>query len=121
MQPDPRLEDRAEEARRREGEALVRLADAAMSGRAPSDFAIQWSNDFFKAQTGTFVPFTVTIDPSKITATSALMYLRAVRRGAPPSSTVRGGRSATRSTSFSGRLEGQAGTLSDHAGLPSAG
>lgn len=81
---DRRTQDRLEEARRREGEALLNLADAAMAGRAPSDFSIQWSNDFFKAQTGTFVPFTVTVDRSNLTAASALMYVRAARRDATP-------------------------------------
>jgi hypothetical protein len=56
------LPDRLDETSRREGAALVGLVDAAMSGRAASDFAIGWRNDFFKAQTGTFVPFTVTVD-----------------------------------------------------------
>ena len=79
-----RSQDRLEEARRREGEALLNLADAAMAGRAPSDFSIQWSNDFFKAQTGTFVPFTVTVDRSNLTAATALMYVRAARRDALP-------------------------------------
>jgi hypothetical protein len=77
---DRRSQDRLEDARRKEGEALLRLADAAMAGRASSDFSIGWRNDFFKAQTGTFVPFTVTIDRSSLTAPSALMYVRAARR-----------------------------------------
>jgi hypothetical protein len=81
---------RLEEARRKEGEALVNLADTAMSGRAASDFALQWSNDFFKAQSGTFVPFTVTVDRSKLTAASALMYVRAARREAPAAARGRG-------------------------------
>lgn len=81
---DRRSQDRLDEARRREGEALLNLADAAMAGRAPSDFSIQWSNDFFKAQTGTFVPFTVTVDRSSLTAATALMYVRAARRDASP-------------------------------------
>jgi hypothetical protein len=51
-----------------------------MTGHAVSDFAIAWRNDFFKAQTGTFVPFTVTIDRSGLTAANALMYVRAARR-----------------------------------------
>ena len=68
--------------RRGEGEALLSLADAAMTGRALSDFSIGWTNDFFKAQTGTFVPFTVTIDRSALTAADALMYVRATRRDA---------------------------------------
>jgi hypothetical protein len=81
---DRRSQDRLEELRRREGEALLSLADAAMAGRAPSDFSIAWSNDFFKAQTGTFVPFTVTIDRSALSAADALMYVRAARRDGLP-------------------------------------
>src|SRR6478672_10839506 len=77
---DRRSQDRLEDAQREEGEALLNLADAAMSGRTASDFAIRWSNDFFKAQTGTFVPFTITIDRSSVTATNGLLYVRAARR-----------------------------------------
>jgi hypothetical protein len=76
-------QDTLDETRRREGEALLDLADAAMAGRPASDFPMTWSNDFFKAQTGTFVPFTVTIDRSALNAPDALMYVRAARRNAP--------------------------------------
>jgi len=76
---DRRSQD-VEDVQRKEGEALLSLADAAMSGRAASDFAIRWNNDFFKAQNGTFVPFTVTIDRASLTATNGLMYVRAARR-----------------------------------------
>jgi hypothetical protein len=85
---DGRLQERSDEARRKEGEALIGLADSAMSGRAPSDFSIQWRNDFLKAQNGTFVPFTLTVDRSTLTAASLLMYVRAARRDA--SSPARG-------------------------------
>lgn len=62
---------------------LVQLADAAMNGQpVPSDFVLQWRNDFLKAQQGTFVPFVVTIDTSPATASEALLYVRAARRGA---------------------------------------
>jgi len=77
---DRRYQDRLEEAQRKEGEALLGLADAAMSGRIASDFSIRWNNDFFKAQTGTFVPFTVTIDRSSLSTVDGLMYVRATRR-----------------------------------------
>jgi hypothetical protein len=78
---DRQAQDRLEDAQRKEGEALLNLTDAAMSGgHIASDFAIRWSNDFFKAQTGTFVPFTVTIDRSSLTASNGLMYVRAARR-----------------------------------------
>lgn len=79
---DRQSQDRLEDAQRKEGEALLNLADSAMSGRTASDFAIRWSNDFFKAQHGTFVPFTVTIDRSSLSASNGLMYVRAARREA---------------------------------------
>ena len=46
---------------------LVRLADAAMTGQqAPSDFPIQFQNDFLKAQNArVWVPITLTLDPAK--------------------------------------------------------
>jgi len=68
------------DASRREGAALVGLVEAATTGRVASDFSIGWQNDFFKAQTGTFVPFTVTVPPTQLSAASALMYVRAMRR-----------------------------------------
>lgn len=79
-----------DEVQRREGEALLRLTDEAMSGRPASDFSIAWSNDFFKAQTGTFVPFTLTIARSAMTAPAALMYIRAARRNALPAAATAG-------------------------------
>ena len=69
-----------DEASQREGVALVGLVDAAASGRLASDFSLGWSNDFFKAQAGTFVPFTVTVPPAQLSAATALMYVRAMRR-----------------------------------------
>jgi hypothetical protein len=73
--------DLIEETHRAEGEAILAIADAVMKGKpAPSDFALQWQNDFVKAQRGTFVPFTLTIDASQLTKLSALVYVRARRR-----------------------------------------
>jgi hypothetical protein len=81
-----------DEALRREGEAVIELANAAMDGRArPLDFSIEWRNDFFKAQPGTFVPFTVTLGPALRATTGALMYVRvAARRDATPDERRRG-------------------------------
>lgn len=76
-----RQQSRLDDAMRREGEAVVDLADAAMKGRAtPSDFTLEWRNDFLKAQPGTFVPFTVTVDAGIRTAPAILMYVRVVER-----------------------------------------
>ncbi len=82
-------QDTPDDALRREGTVLVRLADEAMSGPAAADFPIAWHNDFFKAQTGTFVPFTVTLERSDVSASSALMYVRATRRETVASSSGR--------------------------------
>lgn len=72
------------ETHRAEGEAILAIADAAMAGRAvPSDFAVRWQNDFVKAQRGTFVPFTLTVDASGLGRPAALVYIRARRRDGP--------------------------------------
>lgn len=82
--PDRKTASKVEEATRREGEAVIALADAAMSGRGTSDFGIGWRNDFFKAQPGTFIPFTITIDRARVKASTALLYVRAAARNAAP-------------------------------------
>jgi hypothetical protein len=79
--PDRRQLDRIEEALRQEGEAVVALAEAAAANRpVPSDFSIQWHNDFLKAQSGTFIPFIVRIFPPSDRPVAALLYVRAARR-----------------------------------------
>ena len=73
-----------EQTQREEGEAILALADAVMAGKpAPADFAVRWQSDFVKAQRGTFVPFTLTVDVAQLTRRSALVYVRAIRRLAP--------------------------------------
>jgi hypothetical protein len=73
-----------EQTQREEGEAILALADAVMAGKpAPADFAVRWQSDFVKAQRGTFVPFTLTVDTAQLTRRSALVYVRAIRRLAP--------------------------------------
>ena len=70
-------QDRLDEALRRQGEALVALADAAIGGASvPADFQLHWRNDFFKAQPGTFVPFTVSFDAPREPSRLALLYVR---------------------------------------------
>lgn len=83
-----------EQTQREEGEAILALADAAMAGKSvPSDFRLQWQNDFVKAQRGTFVPFTLTVD-GQLSRRDALVYVRATRRSALSTGTkpVRSGR-----------------------------
>lgn len=90
QKPDPAAQAQAQ-AQAQEVQALVRIADTAMAGQpAPSDFPIEFKNDFIKAQAGrVWVPMTLTIDPSKLTnpaGESATLYLRVAPRGmtAPP-------------------------------------
>ena len=75
-------------AQQQEIQTLVRVADAAMSGQqAPSEFPIQFSNDFLKAQgSRVWVPITLTLDPAKVASGALTLYLRVVPRGmtAPP-------------------------------------
>lgn len=70
-------------AEQQEIQSLVRTADAAMSGQpAPSDFPIQFSNDFLKAQGNrVWVPITLTVDPTKLSSNALTIYLRVVPRG----------------------------------------
>lgn len=73
--------DTIAETHRLEGEAVLALADAALEGRAvPSDFSLRWHHEFLKAQRGTFIPFTLTIDAARFTRAAALVYVRAVKR-----------------------------------------
>lgn len=83
-QSDERRQARVDDALKREGEALVRIADDAARGRrVPADFQMSWRNDFLKAQPGTFVPFTVSFNASALTSRRALMYVRVERIPAP--------------------------------------
>ena len=84
-QSAPDEAQRAEQAQRLEGEAILALADAALAGKSvPADFHVQWHNEFLKAQRGAFIPFTLSIDASRFSKPAVLVYVRAVRRESPP-------------------------------------
>lgn len=79
--PGAQQDERLEQLHRREGEALIALADAALAGQAvPADLTIHWQNDVLKAQQGTFVPFVVTLDPVSPPLSGILLYVRLVDR-----------------------------------------
>jgi hypothetical protein len=67
-------------------DTLVTVVDAVSAGRvaAPSDIAVTWeSNHFFRAPDGsTYVPFTLTIDKSKIASPTAALYVRVADKAA---------------------------------------
>jgi hypothetical protein len=91
QKPDPAAAAAAQakaQAEQQEIQTLVRVADAAMSGQqAPTDFPIQFQNDFLKAQaTRVWVPIILTLDPAKTPSGALTLYLRVTPRGmtAPP-------------------------------------
>lgn len=109
VKPDS-AQSRLDQANRREGEAVLGLADAAMSGRpTASDFAIGWRNDFFKAQPGTFVPFTITIDRARVSAATALLYVRAAAHASAPARLASGDGRFAFDTIFPVELSAEAG------------
>jgi hypothetical protein len=67
-------------------DTLVTVVDAVSAGRvaAPSDIAVTWdTSHFFRAPDGsTYVPFTVTVDKSKIASPTAALYVRVANKGA---------------------------------------
>lgn len=75
---------RIDDTIKREGEALVALADARARGeQVPSEFPLEWRNDFFKARPGTFVPFTLSFPAGALAEGPALLYVRVEAAGPP--------------------------------------
>jgi len=75
--------DAAAQQQLQEAQAVVRLADAAMTGQPPAaDFPIRFSNDFLRAQGGKiWIPMTLTLDPAKLPGNAVTLYLRVAPRG----------------------------------------
>jgi hypothetical protein len=91
QKPDPAAAAAAQakaQAEQQEIQTLVRVADTAMSGQpAPTEFPIQFQNDFLKAQgSRVWVPIVLTLDPAKTPGGPLTLYLRVTPRGmtAPP-------------------------------------
>lgn len=65
-------------------EALVKLVDGVSMEQqpAPSDLSIEWAeHHFVKGQDGkTYIPFTLQIDPAKLTNRSVAMYVRVTEK-----------------------------------------
>lgn len=85
--PDPKA-DQPATGPQQEYSTVIRLADTAMAGQpVPTDFPIQFQNDFLRAQGGrVWIPMTLTIDPAKLPTSAVTMYVRVAPRGttAPP-------------------------------------
>ena len=77
---DPTSDPRVSEVR-----ALVRLVYAAMrAGLAADQRPFGWSNDFFKGTEGTaYVPFTLTVDRTKLRTPAATLYVLVTPHAGP--------------------------------------
>ncbi len=75
------------DAQRREVQEIVKIIDsAAAAPSAPNDLSLTWAReDFLKAQGNQeYVPFTVMIDPSKVSGNNVTIYWRVVLKTAAP-------------------------------------
>ena len=86
----PKKDDKKQaEALRKEGQEIFKLVDMAAAGQpTPNDFGIAWvHDDVLKAQGNKeYVPFSVSLDGSKIASPTLALYYRVVQQGAgaPP-------------------------------------
>ena len=87
-QQNRREQERRSQAEQRDIQALVQMVDAVAAGKqpAPADIPVTWVGNHFVrgAEGATYVPFTVTIDASKMAAPATALYVRAVAKGAAP-------------------------------------
>jgi hypothetical protein len=80
-----------DEAQKKEVQNLVKLADGLAAGQpAQNDLSLTWvREDVLKAQGNKeYVPFIVTIDPSKVTGGSVAFYWRVVAKNGQPTATT---------------------------------
>jgi len=86
-----KADDKSKEVKRTKAEqvdfdTLTMVVDNTAGGRgaATSDIGVTWdSNHFFRAPDGaTYVPFTVTVDKSKLAAPNAAVYVAVLPKGA---------------------------------------
>src|SRR6266540_5769618 len=74
-----------DEAQKREIAGIVKIVDDVSAGQpAPNDLSIGWvREDILKAQGNKeYVPFTVTLDPSKVSGGTVAFYWRVVSKNA---------------------------------------
>jgi hypothetical protein len=77
-------EKKQDDAQKKEIQNVIKLVDDVAAGQAaPNDLTLAWVHeDFLKAQGNKeYVPFTVTIDPSKVSGGNVALYWRVVAKG----------------------------------------
>jgi hypothetical protein len=81
--PAPRKLSKAEE---KERDVMYQIATTAATGEMPNDLSLAWTRDDILKASGNqqYIPFIVTIDPSKTQTKNLMMYWRVVSTSAPP-------------------------------------
>jgi hypothetical protein len=66
-------------------EALHTLVDAVVAGKqpAPADLKVSFRSHFLKSGEDIYIPYTVDVEPGKLTAAPVAMYVRAVAKTPP--------------------------------------
>jgi len=84
----PKKDDKKQsDEQKKEIQTVVKMIDDVAAGQpAPNDFNLAWASaDFLKAQGNKqYVPFSVTLDPSKLANPNAVFYWRVVSKNAAP-------------------------------------
>jgi hypothetical protein len=78
-------EKKLDDKQKKEIQSVVKIVDDAAAGQAAAnDLAVTWlREDFLKAQGNkSFVPFSVALDPSKVSGGTVALYWRVVAKGA---------------------------------------
>jgi hypothetical protein len=99
-----KTEKKQDEAQKKEIQNVVKLVDEVAAGQpAPNDLSLAWGReDFLKAQGNKeYVPFTVSIDPSKVAGGTVAFYWRVVAQnaGSAPAAAPAAGAAASKDAS----------------------
>ena len=89
QQDKPQQQRKLSDAEKKEIQTVIKIVDDTAAGQpAPNDLSLAWAtSDLLKAQNNKqYVPFTVTLDPSKVNGGKVSMYWRVVAKNAaaPP-------------------------------------
>jgi len=87
---DDKNEKKRDDAQKKEIQSIVKIVDDAAAGQpAANDLSLQWvREDLLKAQGNKeYVPFTVSIDPSKISGDKVALYWRVIAKNGAAAAT----------------------------------
>jgi len=87
---DKKASEKQTEAQRKEYLDIIRIVDSAAAGQVPNDVALSWVREDFLKATGNkeYVPFTVSVDTSKVSGPTVQFYWRVVDKNPPASITL---------------------------------